>query len=261
MSINFPEAPIVLNKPDRSVKLEDFAYLWKVDDPDWVAQREADWLAFVKPIFPDYPKADLKLLEQYFKLGKKDEYYPVTDWFFLTPYDSKESLLKLMNSSLLGTRCRLDIIQYYLLRSFFRFSSCPWYRHHMEVFIAAYYSGGYTILREQRKNISPPPTVWCKRFVMYSIEALNDSVSWRPFYSCVDYFVSILPFAYLLSGRDEIRLNELIQLVDDKLENNELEGELLAFVQALKANELAIWEAWDIGEKKIAAGMKAPREG
>lgn len=261
MSSNFPEAPMVVNKPDRSVKLEDFSYLWKTDDTDWVAQREADWLTCVKPVFKDYPKAEQKLLEQYFKYGKKEKYYPVTDWFFLTPYDSKESLLKLMNSSLLGARCRGQIIQYYPLSSFYRFSHCPWYRQHMELFIAAYYTGGYTILREQRVNISPPPTVWCDYFVRYSIEAINDQISWRPFYNCVDYFVSILPFAIRLYNRSDIKLDELFKLVDDKLEQGDLEGELLSFVQALKAREQDIWQAWAIGEQKIAAGMEAPPEG
>jgi hypothetical protein len=261
MSTNFPEAPIVLNQPDRGVKLEDFSYLWKTEDTDWLHQREADWLTFVKPVFKDHPKEDQKLLEEYFKYGKKDKFYPVTGWFFLTPYDSKESLRKLMNSSLLGASCRGDIIQYYPLKSFFRFSHCPWYRQHMELFISAYYTGGYTIVKEQRVNISPPPTWWCMLYVADSIDAVNEGVSWRPFYNCVDYFVSILPFAYGLTQRVRIRLNELMQLVDDKLDQGGLEGELLSFVQALKAREHDIWQAWDIGEKKIAAGMKAPGEG
>ena len=52
-----------------------------------------------------------------------------------------------------------------------------------------------------------------------------------------------------------------MQLVDVKLEQGELEAELLTFVQALKASEQDIWQAWDIGEQKIAAGIQAPREG
>ena len=261
MSSHFPEAPMVANKPDRSVKLEDFSYLWKTDDTDWMAQREADWLSFVKPIFKDHPKEDQRLLEQYFKYGKKEKYYPETGWFFLTPYDSKASLLQLMNSSILDADGRAKIIQYYPLRGFYRFSHCPWYRQHMELFITAYYTGGYTILKERRQNISPPPTWWCRSFVRNSTDAVNEGISWRPFYDCVDYFVSILPFAYLLDVRNEIKLGELMQLVDDKLEHGEPAGELLAFVQALKGREQDIWQAWDVGEQKIAAGMAPPLEG
>jgi len=261
MNSSFPEAPIVLITRDRSLKLEDFSYLWKTDDADWMAQREADWLTFVKPVFKDYPKTDRKLLEQYFKYGKKEKYYPATDWFFLTPYDSKASLLKFMNSSPLDAREHGQIIQFYPLKDFFRFSHCPWYRQHMELFIDAYYSGGYIILREQRKNISPSPTSWCNSFVRDSIDSVNEGITWRRFYHCVDYFVSILPFAYRLKRRGQIKLNELMQLVDNKLASGGLEGELLTFVQSLKAREQAIWQAWDIGDQKIAAGMEAPREG
>ena len=260
MSNIFPDAPISINMPDRSVKLGDLSYLWHLDDPDWVAQRETDWLTSVKPIFKDYPKADQKLLKQYFIFGKKNEYYPVTDWFFLSPYDSKESLVKLMNSFLLGLDCRRKIIKFYLLRGFFRFSGCPWYRQHMEIFIATYFAGNYAILREQDEDISPGPTGWCDCFVKDSMAAINDKVSWRPFYNCVNYFVSILPFAFHLNVRTAVKLDELMQLVDDALNQGELEGELLAFVQKLKSREQEIWQAWDIGEKKIAAGIKAPRE-
>lgn len=260
MNNSFPEAPVVLNKPDRSVKLDDLAYFWKLDDQKWVAQREADWLECVKPIFKDYPKSEQKLVEQYFKFGRKNKYYPVTDWFFLTPYESKEDLLKLMNSSLLDTRGRKDINYYYVLEGFFKFLSCRWYRQHMQIFSDAYFPGEYTVVQEQGENISPPPSAWSKDFVEDSIEAINDQVSWRPFYDCVNYFVSILPFAVRLHDRVNVELEKLMQLVNDKLIEGNLEGELLAFVQALKAQEKEIWQAWDIGEQKIAAGLEVIRE-
>lgn len=152
----FPEAPVFVNTPDRNIKLEDLAFLWKLDDPDWVSQREADWFEYVKPVFKDYPKTEQKLLEQYFIYGKKDKYYPVSDWFFLTLYNTKESLLKLMNSFLLTTNDRIKIIKFYLLRDFFRFSDCPWYRQHMEIFIETYFAGSYTILEEQKKIFHLP---------------------------------------------------------------------------------------------------------
>ena len=85
----------------------------------------------------------------------------------------------------------------------------------MELFITAYYTGGYTILKERRQNISPPPTWWCRSFVRNSTDAVNEGISWRPFYDCVDYFVSILPFAYLLDVRNEIKLGDsYIRLAD-----------------------------------------------
>jgi hypothetical protein len=260
MNNSFPEAPVVLNKPDRSIKLDDLAYFWKLDDPSWVAQREADWLEYVKTTFKNYPKSEQKLLEKYFKQGIMNEYYPAGDWLFLTPYGSKDDLLTLMNSSLLDGTEKQGVTGLYMFRSFFRFSECPWYREHMEIFSEVYFSGEYTLIKEQRDNISPPPSSWSKYFVGDSIEAINDQSTWRPFYDCVNYFVSILPFAVRLHARVNIELEELMQLVNDKLIEGKLEGELLAFVQALKAQEKEIWQAWDIGEQKIAAGLEVIRE-
>ena len=77
MTTEFPEAPVINNQPDRSLKLEDFAYLWKLDDPDWVEQRESDWDDYVKPVFKDHPKEDVTLLENYFKFGEKKTVLPI----------------------------------------------------------------------------------------------------------------------------------------------------------------------------------------
>jgi len=51
-----------------------------------------------------------------------------------------------------------------------------------------------------------------------------------------------------------------MQLVDEKLKQGDLTGDLLNFVATLKAREKDILAAWDIGEQKIAVGMKAPCE-
>ena len=260
MNKSFPEAPTVVNTPDNSVTLASLSYLWQVDNADWVAQREADWLAYVKSIFKDHPKAEIKLLEHYFKLGRMNEYYPESAWFFLTPYDSIETLQKIMNSSLLGPHERGNTISWYLTR-FKRFSHCPWYQRYLTIFIEAYLSNGYVIVSEKRETISPPPTYWCRNFVNKSIVAINEHQRWSPFYLCIDYFISTLPFAIELDFRAKMCLVELMHLVDEKLIQSDCEGELLTFLQTLKACEQEIWQAWDIGEQKIAAGIKAPREG
>lgn len=260
MNNSFPEAPVIMNKRDRGIKLADLAYFWKLDDQKWAVQREADWLEYVKPVFKDYPKSEQKILEKYFKQGIKNEYYPAGDWLFLTPYGSKDDLLKLMNSSLLGGSEKQQAIALYVFRDFFRFKKCPWYRQHMEIFSEVYFSGEYTLIKEQRDHVSPPPSSWSEYFVEASIKAINDQSTWLPFYDCVNYFVSILPFAVRLHARVNIELEELMQLVNDTLIEGKLEGELLAFVQALKAQEKEIWQAWDIGEQKIAAGLEVIRE-
>lgn len=260
MITEFPEAPVTNNQPDRSLKLENFAYLWRLDDTVWVAQRELDWNDYVKPVFKDHPKDEQKLLEDYFKRGKKNRYYPSLDWFFLTPYESKEDLLKLMNSSLVSGNEKRNLIEYYLLKDLYRFSECPWYRRHMTMFIDSYYSDTYTVIKEQEDIMSPGPTFWCKLVVNEVIDAINKKEEWIPLYQCVDYFVSILPFAFRPKARGRIKLHQLMDLVNQKLEERDLEGEILGFVKELKDKEQHIFEAWLVGEKKIKAGIKAPSE-
>ena len=259
MNTNFPEAPTAVNTPDKSITLADLSYLWQVDDAKWLTQRKADWLTFIKPVFKDYPKTEQKLLQQYFTYGIKNEYYPEADWFFLTPYDSVEDFIKILNSSLLGARNRADMIGGFLV-VFKRFEHFPWYKHHMTIFIKAYLSGFYIVVKEKRKTLSPGPTYWSLDFVNETLEAIRSNTSWSPFYLCIDYFISILPFAFHENWREDIELIKLMQLVDEKLQLGDLSGDLLNFVTTLKAREKDILAAWDIGEQKIAAGMKAPRE-
>jgi hypothetical protein len=130
----------------------------------------------------------------------------------------------------------------------------------MTIFIKAYLSDFYIVVKEKRKTLSPGPTNWSLDFVNEAIAAIKSKSSWSPFYLCIDYFISILPFAFHEYWREDIELIKLMQLVDEKLEQGDLTGDLLNFVTALKAREQDILAAWDIGEQKIAAGMKAPRE-
>jgi hypothetical protein len=259
MNTQFPEAPTAENTPDKSITLADLTYLWQVDDAGWLAQRKADWLTYIKPVFKDYPKSEQKLLEQYFTLGIKNEYYPESDWFFLTPYDSVGDFIKIINSSLLGPHERGNVLSGFVTK-FKRFELCPWYKKYLLMYIEVYLCSGFVIVEEKEETISPMPTFWTFQFVKDSLSSIKENKNWSPLYFCVDYFVSILPFAFRAKRRERIGLTQLMQLVDEKLEQGDLTGDLLNFVTALKAREQDIFAAWDIGEQKIAAGMKAPRE-
>lgn len=258
--MEFPEAPVIERKRDQILTLESFSYLWKVDDPEWVAQREADWDEFLKPVFKDYPKDEKKVLKNYFMYGEMKRYYPVLCWFFLTPYESLEDLKKLFNSGVVDFSDIKKLNNYYLTYDLYRFSSCPWYRDHMEIYKEAFFSSEYCIIKEGRRTISPMPTWWSEIFVRNSIEAITNQDAWRPVYLCVDYFVSILPFALISEDRPRIELKKLMDLVDQTLLAGLAQGELLDFLEKLKIREQDIWDAWELGEQKIAAGLEVTRE-
>jgi len=52
---------------------------------------------------------------------------------------------------LLGARNRADMIGGFLV-VFKRFGHFPWYKHHMTIFITAYLSDFYIVVKEKRKK-------------------------------------------------------------------------------------------------------------
>ena len=163
MVTNYPEPPRKENTPTQGTAVQalaDLAYLWKCDDADWVAQREKDWKKLVVTAFDDYPKSEKKMLERYFKAGEKTKYIPAGDFFFLTPYESEESLLQLFNSRLLSDNDRASLYSIYIFAAD-RFADCSCYRQHTSLFVKGVLGDTYTEVIEQtsirhNKVISPP---------------------------------------------------------------------------------------------------------
>lgn len=260
MITNYPEPPRKENNPTPGTKeqaLADLAYLWKCDDPEWMNQREADWQKLVVTAFDDYPKSEKKELERYFKYGEKSTYIPVSDFFFLTPYDSVVSVLHLFNSSLLDDNDRASMFTSYIFDAD-RFVDSGWHQSHTSLFIEGILGDAYCEVIEQTsprhsKIISPPSTWWSNLFIRNAIKSLSSRAEWKPFYHCVNYFVTALPYATNEKQRKRSKLPELLQLVADSLAEGDLSCRLLTFAQELKDREQEILQAWDTGEQKIAA--------
>ncbi len=256
----FPEPVETIISPNQTTEaqaLAELAYLWKLDDPAWVEQRERDWQLILDVGVSKFPKIEIKELESYFKYGKKEEYIPVTSFFFLTPYSSIESVRQLFYSSLLDEESRRSILQSYIYIYAER-EICPWYEAHMSYAIAGLLGGAYQVIKEQttprrRLLISPSPTVWCNDFVLYAINSLTENAEWKPIYDCVNYFVTALPYATNESQRKYIEYLDLMKLVEESLEEASLTGRALDFAKELKSREADIKEAWGIGEQKLSA--------
>jgi len=273
MTIKYPVAPQRQNNPIEGTPaqaLANIAYLWQTDDVAWMEQRTNDWAVLARTGFDDYPKSSKKVLERYFKYGEKTTkmsaggifgeqtvYMPVGDFFLLTPFDSPESLMQLFNSRLLDYNDRRDITSSYLFGDKC-FEHCHWFEHHTMLIINTILGDSYYKVVEQTSThhidvISQEPTYWCKDFVYASIKSINENVEWRPFYHCIDYFISALTFALYDHHRKGIKLPELLLLFNQRLTAGDLSGRLLTFAEALKAKEQEITEVWDIGEQTIAA--------
>ncbi len=134
---DYSAPPRKQNVPVKMTKkqaLIDLAHLWLCDDPDWMAKREADWKMMLETVFEDYPKAERKPIEEYFKYGRLNEYVSVWSLFFLTPYNSEESLMQVFNSGLLDANDRSDLYRGYIYDAD-RFANCSWYHQHTSLFV------------------------------------------------------------------------------------------------------------------------------
>jgi hypothetical protein len=266
-NFNFPEPEEIINIPHgirgpdaKASALADLAHLWQLDNPAWVEQRQSDWLLLKKNIYTDTPKVELKVLEQYFKYGKTEEYISVNVSLMLTPYTNEVQLLQFFNSRLLGREDRESITSSLLLYLLSKYNICHWYESHMKLVVSALLGNTYRIIKEEGgrnrfENISPSPAYWCNDFVRKALKGVLTDTEWLPVYDCLDYFISILPYAIKEKFRKQMKLVELLATTNEALAEGQLHGRALIFAQALKAREQDILAAWDIGEQKIAAGM------
>lgn len=263
--LTFHEAQITINTPHgesgtetEKDALESIAYLWQLDNTEWVMQREIDWQNIVKAAYHDVPKSERKLYELYFKRGDKLSYISEQTLVFLTPYTNVKELKQVFNSQLLDTRGRENILSNYIFLNDDK-TSLSWYQQHMMLTIKCLLGTQYHIIKEAVSPtsltvISPDPTFWAMVFANEALEAISSNQVWSPAYQCVDYFIGILPFA-VKKKRKFIQLVKLLTLVDEELTKNSLAGGALTFAKALKSHDQEILAAWEISEKKVAAGI------
>jgi hypothetical protein len=243
--LTFLEAVIKINTPygesgseAEKDALASIAYLWQLDNAEWVMQREIDWQHLVKSAYHDVPKSERKLYELYFKRGDKLSYIPEQTLVFLTPYTNVKELKQVFNSQLLDTRGRENILSNYIFLNDDK-TSLSWYQQHMMLAIKGLLGTQYHIIKEAVSPtsltvISPEPTCWVSSFVNNTIKVLSRGNELGPFYQCIDYFISALPYA-TRDDREYIRLTKMLNLIDNQLEAGNVKGKELVFFQTLKA--------------------------
>ncbi|MCL1039011.1 hypothetical protein L2750_17920 [Shewanella submarina] len=236
--------------------LERLAYLWRTDSPDWNAQRDSDWKLLSESVYDETPRPERECIEAYFKYGESPKHIPISTSFFLTPYESVESLELLFNSGVLSDNDRRSILSYYIFSST-KFAECDWYERHTTLFVETLLGDQYCEIYEVDSSrvyiISPLPTLWCLNFCKHAIRYVDNNIEWHPIYLCIDYLITALPFALDDEDRGRTKLLKLLELVTTRLAEGTLSGRLLTFASELKSREQEILKAWDIGEQKLAA--------
>lgn len=94
--------------------MNEIGYLWKLDDPAWVAKRNSDWELIKASEFPNTPKKERKVYEQYFKFGIRNEYFDGLNTMMLTPYTNASEFNQVLTSRLIGNHDRWSIYSEYI---------------------------------------------------------------------------------------------------------------------------------------------------
>lgn len=244
--------------------IDKLRYLWKLDDPAWVEKRSSDWDLIKKHVFPDTPKKERKVYEEYFKSGVRREYIGGLTTMMLTPYTSESEFKKVLTSRLIGNDDRKRIYTSYIYMMT-EYRVCDWYQEHMRIARETLLGDQYKIVKEEGypgdyRVISPRPSYWVSKFIMKSIKNIKGNVSYSPIYHCLNYFISILEHAIDDRNENLEDLERLFSLVEKKLDSEELSGAAQAFAKEITEKKALILEAWEIGEQRIAAEMQVAQE-
>lgn len=248
--------------------LEEFAYLWKMDDSDWVAQRKQEWRTLAKGAFSDCSAKEVKKYGQYYVAGvnvrgensllpDRLAYITPVVRFFLTPFDSGVSMKGFFNNQSYGLEEKAEILSSYPWYLSDKGEGLPWVFPDLQFFsenllgheyklFEGYKSGGV------RKAVySPNPTSWCGHYhhrAKDSIRGKRDSE--KACIEMIDYFVSALKYVKREGkvSMDSRHLESLIDEVNRALSFSSLEGDKLQLAQLLKKREGEIRSNWEKAE-------------
>lgn len=231
--------------------LASLRYLWKSNDSVWVNERKQQWRALAKSAFSQDSAKTIKEYGRYFVYGEKGTYIDSTSLYLLTPYNSVCAAKEVFSSALFGAHERSTVFSDYLETLVHIANGMPWLQSHSTYFIEAVMGNKYQIVNdpiEERKVISPDPSIWAKYYFVAASQVLNLEFDgeYHGYVDCMDYFVSILPFVTYSKSRKRMRWNELYEEVDAVFSNENSPELASRFARQLLDRKDEILDAWAI---------------
>ena len=151
--------------------LQQFHYLWRLDNKDWVKERKEQWKYLAENNFLESSAKSLKKNSLYFVKGEIDEYIGESIQFLFTPYDSSECARSVFYSELF-TPYDCSLIFSRFINSASKFGKdLPWLRQHIIWFIDGVMGKKYEVIEEKDGSfgecrvLSPEPGFFV-RFVV-----------------------------------------------------------------------------------------------
>ncbi|WP_416398396.1 hypothetical protein [Allohahella sp. A8] len=177
-------------------KLEKIRYLWKLDDPEWMRQRKADWKYIAANNLAGVSAKEKADWKRYFVLGEKEHYIGYLSAYFLTPFSSPESAHEVFWSDILDSTGRAMVETGYLDWAAEKGQGLPWLRSHLQSFVEGVLGQGYPLIRKDTPSSqSHHATLISRWFISRTKDLMSGELEYCAVAEAVDYHVSAFTFA------------------------------------------------------------------
>lgn len=208
--------------------LDEFLYLWKSDDKEWMKERKRHWKILKEENFKDFTQRELSLYRKYFLHGLKEGWIDPIILFMLTPIDSAATAKMFFDSGIIFGDDKRRLMSEFVLDSPKWSHSMPWQRIQMMYFVEGILGKEYVIIKENNATLSPEPSRWCAVYSSMLLKYLKGEYN---YHGCVDsfsYFLSALGFASDIKRLESIKqkINEAINIASNFEVNPSVEDKL-----------------------------------
>ena len=230
--------------------LQQFHYLWRLDNKDWVKERKEQWRYLAENNFLESSAKNLKKNAQYFVKGEIDEYIGESIQFLFTPYDSQECARDVFYSELFTPYDRSRIFSEFINDASKYGKGLPWLRQHIVWFADGVMGKNYEVIKEQDgvdyRVLSVDPAFFCKMYCVKAVMVLEGGLEYHGVVDCLEYFTSALSSAVDVSFRKRISINKFISTAETVAESDSVSPLVLAYAKRIVASKKEILEGWNV---------------
>jgi hypothetical protein len=237
-------------------RYESLRHLWKTDEPDWLAQRKAEWRLLVEDGFCD--GCDAKTLKAWQAFYLSGEEPPVGAVFssvsrvIMTPFTTPEEA-KALVELITHPEDRSRVLSGYMEMACSRAQRMSWLRERIGWFIDGVLGRSYQRFEmEQGRRIhvvSPEPTSFCWSFTANAIKLFSGELHYSFTVDTVPFFLSVLPLADNPKIRKRVKLAKMLEEAARVLEEDQPQGYALELARQLKQHEDEILRSWKLHEE------------
>ncbi len=240
-----------MNKIDKERALEEFKYLWKVDDEKWLNQRKQKWKDIKSRFYEDESRECLTLYANYYVYGERctDRYMVPGDIFRLTPFTTIAEMNKFFFSPLLDNRTRRSLLSVGANIAPEKRNESPLY----PAFIRSILGEIHKVVsapeqyKENPKVISPEPTRFAVTYIVNLTYALEDKKDISSYSGSYNYFISTLRLAADPDHRNRVKSSDkfeiLFEIAEECLEDENSES-THEFCRTILKDKEKIMDLW-----------------